>query len=89
MKRRTWLTLAVLVVVVVAGWLVAARLNGSATPVDAGRVATREVFRSYVTASGEIVSSRKQDGPLGVRFTRLPAISRERIGRYLAGRRPE
>jgi hypothetical protein len=42
-----------------------------------------------ITASGEIVSSGKQDGPVGVRFTRLPAISRERIGRYLAGRRPE
>lgn len=42
-----------------------------------------------ITASGEIISSSTGDGPLGVRFTRLPAISRERIGRYLTTRRPD
>jgi hypothetical protein len=42
-----------------------------------------------ITASGEIISKNRDDGPLGVRFTRLPAISRERIGRYLANHRPE
>jgi hypothetical protein len=42
-----------------------------------------------ITASGEIVASNSADGPLGVRFTRLPTISKERIGRYLANRRPD
>ena len=42
-----------------------------------------------ITASGEIVSTGVEDGQVGVRFTRMPAISRERIGRYLANRCPE
>ncbi len=39
-----------------------------------------------ITASGEIVSTDTQDGPVGVRFTRMPAISKERISRYLESR---
>ena len=42
-----------------------------------------------ITASGEVVSSSSSDGPVGVRFTRLPTISKERIGHYLAKRRPQ
>jgi hypothetical protein len=42
-----------------------------------------------LTASGEVVSSEAHDGPVGIRFTRMPAISKERISRYLAERRPE
>jgi len=42
-----------------------------------------------ITASGEIVSSSTEEGPVGVRFTRMPAISKERIGRYLANRCPQ
>ena len=42
-----------------------------------------------ITASGEVVSTGDERGPVGVRFTRMPAISKERIGRYLANRRPE
>ncbi len=61
MKRRTWLILAVLLVVIVVGWIVIARRNGNATIVDVGRVTKREVFRSYVTASGEIVATRFAD----------------------------
>jgi uncharacterized secreted protein with C-terminal beta-propeller domain len=61
MKRRTWLILAVLLVVIVVGWIVMARRNGNATIVDVGRVAKRDVFRSYVTASGEIVATRFAD----------------------------
>ncbi len=61
MKRRTWVILAVLLVVIVAGGILLARRNGSATTVDVGRVAKREVFRSYVTASGEIVATRFAD----------------------------
>jgi HlyD family secretion protein len=61
MKRRTWLILAVLLVVIVVGWIVIARRNGNATTVDVGRVTKREVFRSYVTASGEIVATRFAD----------------------------
>jgi len=61
MKRRTWLILAVLVLVVVAAWVAAARRNGKSTSVDVGRAARRDVFRSYVTASGEIVATRFAD----------------------------
>ena len=61
MKRRTWLVLAALLVVVVAGWFVVAGRNGNAASVDLGRVARRDVFRSYVTASGEIVAVRFAD----------------------------
>jgi len=39
-----------------------------------------------ITASGEVVSSASDEGPVGVRFTRMPAISKERIGRYLSSR---
>jgi hypothetical protein len=42
-----------------------------------------------ITASGEIISGKPEDGPLGVRFTRMPAISKERINRYLANRCPD
>jgi hypothetical protein len=37
-----------------------------------------------ITASGEVVSSPSKDGPIGVRFTRMPAVSAARIGRFLA-----
>jgi HlyD family secretion protein len=61
MKPRTWVILAALLVVVVAGVIVMARRNGNTTTVDVGRVAKRDVFRSYVTASGEIVATRFAD----------------------------
>jgi HlyD family secretion protein len=61
MKRRAWLVLALFVVVAAAGWAVVARRNGQATLVDVGRAARRDVFRSYVTASGEIVATRFAD----------------------------
>lgn len=38
-----------------------------------------------VTASGEVIASETSHGAVGVRFTRMPAISRERIGRFLSG----
>lgn len=37
-----------------------------------------------LTASGEVVSSKADQGIVGIRFTRLPAVSSERIGRFLA-----
>ena len=42
-----------------------------------------------ITASGEVVSSGTTGGTLGVRFTRMPSVSAERIGRFLAARRPD
>ena len=42
-----------------------------------------------VTASGEVVSTGATGGPLGVRFTRMPAISADRIGRFLSARHPD
>ena len=61
MKRRTWLIVALLLVVIVAGGIVLVGRNGNATTVEVGRVAKRDVFRSYVTASGEIVATRYAD----------------------------
>jgi PilZ domain len=42
-----------------------------------------------ITASGEIVSAGTKGGPLGVRFARMPTVSADRIGRFLAKRRPD
>lgn len=42
-----------------------------------------------ITASGEVMASNTTDGPVGVRFTRMPTISAERIGRFLAARCPD
>ena len=39
-----------------------------------------------ITASGEVVSGWRREGPCGVRFTRMPAVSAARIGRFLAAR---
>lgn len=42
-----------------------------------------------ITASGEVVSSNTSEGPLGVRFTTMPAVSKDRISRFLAERQPD
>jgi hypothetical protein len=39
-----------------------------------------------LTASGEVVSGSPTGGPLGIRFTRMPEVSSDRIGRFLAAR---
>ena len=61
MKPRTWVILSVLLLVIIVGAVALLRRNGSATSVDVGRVTKRDVFRSYVTASGEIVATRFAD----------------------------
>ena len=61
MRRRRLVLGVLLLVAVVAGALVAARRSGRAVAVDAGEVSRRDVFRSYVTASGEVVASRFAD----------------------------
>ena len=61
MNRRRWMAVGALALLVVAGWLAIARRSGGAVAVDAGRVERRDVFRSYVTASGEIVATRFAD----------------------------
>jgi hypothetical protein len=66
-------------------------------PISGANSATRFVGLQFqlpgsgdvVTASGEVVSAPAKDGPVGVRFTRMPAVSAARIGRFLAARRPE
>jgi hypothetical protein len=66
-------------------------------PIGGGGSASRFVGLQFqlpgsadvITASGEVVSSRGGEGPLRVRFTRLPTVSQERIGRYLARRLPD
>jgi hypothetical protein len=42
-----------------------------------------------ITASGEVVTEDSQERAVGVRFTRLPPASANRIGRFLAAPRPE
>jgi hypothetical protein len=37
-----------------------------------------------ISASGEIVSTISPTGTVGVRFTRMPRVSRERISQFLA-----
>jgi hypothetical protein len=39
-----------------------------------------------VTASGEAVFGSGSRGPVGIRFTRVPPASAERIGRFVADR---
>lgn len=61
MRRRTlgWMVVVALVIVVVA--LVLVRRDGAGTAVDVGGVARKAVFRSSVTASGQIVAGRYAD----------------------------
>ena len=66
-------------------------------PISGASSATRFVglqfqlpgFADVITASGELVAGPSSDGPCGVRFTRMPAVSAARIGRFLAAHRPE
>jgi len=66
-------------------------------PISGASSATRFVGLQFqlpgsadvITASGEIVAGATKDGPYGVRFTRMPAVSASRIGRYLAARLSE
>jgi hypothetical protein len=66
-------------------------------PVSGASSATRFVGLQFqlpgctdiITASGEVISAPAKDGPVGVRFTRMPAVSAARIGRFLAARRPQ
>jgi hypothetical protein len=66
-------------------------------PISGATAATRFVGLQFqlpgsadvITASGEVVSAAAQEGPLSVRFTRMPAVSATRIGRFLAAQRPE
>jgi c-di-GMP-binding flagellar brake protein YcgR len=41
-----------------------------------------------ITASGEVVTEDHRESAVGVRFTRLPPASADRIGRFLAASRP-
>jgi HlyD family secretion protein len=61
MNKNRWIALAVLVVVVAVVVMTLGRRSGRVVVVDLDKVARREVFRSYVTASGEIVATRFAD----------------------------
>jgi hypothetical protein len=37
-----------------------------------------------LTASGEVVATKGEPGTVGIRFTRLPEVASDRIGRFLA-----
>jgi hypothetical protein len=63
-------------------------------PISGAGTATRFVGLQFqlpgcaevLTASGEVVSADSPGGPVGVRFTRMPTLSADRIGRFLAAR---
>ena len=63
-------------------------------PISGARAASRFVGLQFqlpgcadvITASGEVVAGSPEEGPYGVRFTRLPAVSAARIGRFLSVR---
>jgi len=64
-------------------------------PMSGTRGATRFVGLQFqlpgsmdvLSASGEVVAAPAQGGAFGVRFTRMPLLARERIGRFLAAQR--
>jgi HlyD family secretion protein len=59
MKKRWWVIL--LIVLAGAGFWITRSRGPRTVTVDLGEVERREVFRSFVTASGEIVASRYAD----------------------------
>ena len=61
MKRRRWILSVGLLAVVAVALLFLARRGSRPTAVDVESVTKRDVFRSYVTASGEIVATRFAD----------------------------
>ncbi|HSG01070.1 MAG TPA: biotin/lipoyl-binding protein, partial [Vicinamibacterales bacterium] len=88
MRRRRWLLLAFVVLVVIA---VLAALFGrgpARTPVDVGTVERQSTFTSTVTASGEIVATRYADIGSSVmgKIVSLPVGEGERVraGQVLA-----
>ena len=88
MRRRPLLWLCLLLLVVAAVILGFARRGPRPTEVDVDRVARRQPFRSYVTASGEIVAARYADIGSSVmgRLVSLPVEEGERVaaGQVLA-----
>ena len=61
MRNRRWWWIGAAALVLAVALLVALRSNGQRVTVDADSVVRRAVFRSYVTASGEIVATRFAD----------------------------
>jgi len=61
MRRRTLVWLIISAIAVIIAVAVMARRNGAGIPVDVGTVARKAAFRSFVTASGQIVARRYAD----------------------------
>jgi HlyD family secretion protein len=61
MKRRTWMLLGGAIILLALIGIILARRGVNAPLVDVERVVRRPVFRSTVTASGEIVATRFAD----------------------------
>ena len=59
--RRRWPIAVAVLVVLIAAWVFVARRGADGVAVDVDQVAKRDVFRWYVTASGEIVATRFAD----------------------------
>lgn len=87
MTRNRWLLLGVVAVMVVAG-MVVSRRGPSRVTVDAGPVTRQPLFRSTVTASGEIVATRYADIGSSVmgKIVNLPVAEGDRVraGQVLA-----
>jgi HlyD family secretion protein len=79
MSRR-WLIVAGILLAAVAAWLVRAG-RGDSVAVEVGRAETREVFRSYVTASGEVVAEHYADIGSSVmgRVVELPVVEGQEV----------
>jgi len=88
MRRRPLLLLCLLLLVVAAVVFGFARRGPRPTEVDVDRVVRRQPFRSYVTASGEIVAARYADIGSSVmgRLVALPVREGDRVtaGQVLA-----
>lgn len=61
MLRRKWIIILVLLVVAATAFVAMRRSSGSATTVTSDTVRRRPLFRSTVTASGQIVATRYAD----------------------------
>ena len=83
MRRRPYLILGLLALVAAVVIVAFARRGAPPVEVDVDRVARRQPFRSFVTASGEIVAARYADIGSSVmgRLVDLPVAEGDRVRR--------
>jgi len=80
---RRWLVPLAVILVGAAAWFLLRPGGGGGTAVEAGAIETRATFRSYVTASGEIIAERYADigsSAMG-RIVELPVTEGQQVER--------